>query len=113
MTNSHKTARKATLMRVRVSAFIPCGVLGSYVACGWAALRGSHSPVFWCGSSYYLARITQYLSSCRKIIVVRPSVTVVPSTSTTRRTGCPLTNVPLVDPRSTSTTWPSSTRSSE
>jgi hypothetical protein len=26
-------------MRVRVSAFIPCGVLGSYVACSWAALR--------------------------------------------------------------------------
>jgi hypothetical protein len=32
MTNSHKTARKATLMRVRVRVFIPCGVLGSYVA---------------------------------------------------------------------------------
>jgi len=25
-------------MRVMVSAFILCGVLGSYVACGWAAL---------------------------------------------------------------------------
>src|ERR1700677_5161037 len=85
MTNSHKTARKATLMRVRVSAFIPCGVLGSYVACGWAALSSgaglkiSHSPVFWCGSTYYLAGIgtyyylagpRQYLLSCRKIIVV-------------------------------------------
>jgi hypothetical protein len=34
MTKSHKTARKATLMRVRVSAFIPCCVLGFYVAVG-------------------------------------------------------------------------------
>jgi hypothetical protein len=34
MTNSHKTARKATLMRVRVRAFIPCGVLGFCVAFG-------------------------------------------------------------------------------
>ena len=91
-------------------------------SCCGAGLKISHSPVFWCGSTYYLAGIStysylagirQYLSSWRKIIVVRPSVTVVPSTSTTRRTGCPLTNVPLVDPRSTSTTWPSSTRSSE
>jgi hypothetical protein len=27
ITNSHSTARKATLMRVRVSSFIPCDVL--------------------------------------------------------------------------------------
>jgi hypothetical protein len=35
MTNSHKTARKATLIRVRVRAFIPCGVLGFCVAFGF------------------------------------------------------------------------------
>jgi hypothetical protein len=35
MTKSHKTARKATLMRVRVSAFIPCCVLGFFVVVGW------------------------------------------------------------------------------
>jgi hypothetical protein len=29
MTKSHRTARKATLMRVRVRAFIPSVVLGS------------------------------------------------------------------------------------
>src|SRR5215469_18035635 len=28
MTNSHSTAKKATLIRVRVRAFIPCDVLG-------------------------------------------------------------------------------------
>jgi hypothetical protein len=47
ITKSHKTARKATLMRVRVSAFIPCYVLGFFVAVGSAALKGSHSSVFW------------------------------------------------------------------
>jgi hypothetical protein len=35
MTKSHKTARKATLRRVRVSAFIPCCVLGFDVGGVW------------------------------------------------------------------------------
>ena len=107
-----QAARKATLIRIRAIVFIPCGVLGSYVACSWAALRvvtlrsgGGLSSLPGCHQS-----IPAVLSEDHR----RPaSVTVVPSTSATRRTGCPLTNVPLVDPRSTSTTWPSSTRSSE
>jgi hypothetical protein len=32
MTNSHRTAKKATLIRVRVREFIRCGVLGFCVA---------------------------------------------------------------------------------
>src|ERR1017187_4472485 len=39
------------------------------------------------------------MPSLRNTRVVRPSVTCVPSFSDTRRTGCPLTKVPLVEPR--------------
>src|SRR5690606_33160231 len=51
-----------------------------------------------------------YSLSRRKTSVVRPIVTREPSTSVTRRIGCPFTNEPLVDPRSTRATSGPSTR---
>jgi hypothetical protein len=50
MTKSHRTARKATRMRVRVRAFIPCLVLGFFDAFGLLGPKGS-------------PRVDQYLSS--------------------------------------------------
>src|ERR1700722_8072659 len=39
MTNSHRTARKATLIRVRVSSFIPCDVLALWALVAAACVR--------------------------------------------------------------------------